>query len=139
MGNLIWHSEIPQPTKVNKISQTFLLNIINFYDLCKRKAKMNKKQGEIFMFFFPVPRSSLMKPRTLRIALSCLTELVPDDACFKKKFFIKTTRPYLASDPVATILLVNFLILIGLYPGVSLFPFCPLQKAMKCFARSTTV
>ena len=113
MGNLIWHSEIPQPTKVKKISQTFLLNIINFYDLCKRKAKMNKKQGEIFMFFFPVPRSSLMKPRTLRIALSCLTELVPDDTCFKKKFFIKTTRPYLASDPVPAILLVNFLLLIG--------------------------
>ncbi len=74
---------------------------------------MNKKQGKIFMFFFPVPKSSLMKSRMLRIALSCLTELVPDDVCFKKKFFIKTTRPYLASDPVAAILLMNFLLQIG--------------------------
>ena len=61
MDNLIWHSEIPQPTKVKKISQTFsLIIILNFYDLCKRKENKNKKQGEICMFIFPVSKSSIL-------------------------------------------------------------------------------
>ena len=88
MDNLIWHSETTA-YKSQKYFTNFFMNKVNyskFCDLSKPKDKMNKKQGKIFMFFFPVPRSSLMNPM-LRIALSCLTELVPHEECFKKKFF----------------------------------------------------
>ena len=76
MDNLIWHSETTPYKSQRNITNFFINIILNFYDLCKRKDKMNKKQVEFSCSLFPVPRSSLMNPM-LRIVLSRLTEFSP--------------------------------------------------------------